>query len=92
MDAICARTGTGGGGLNESSDLRVSVSNQPAQEFTSQGTDDPLADRVRSPVGAPVAAVRAAFYYVAYEQTVRTADLLDEAGLAALIEQVPAET
>ena len=26
MDAICARTGTGGGGLNESSDLRVSVS------------------------------------------------------------------
>ena len=41
--------------------------------------------------GVPVAQVRAAFYYVAYEQTVRPADLLDEAGLAALIEQVPAE-
>ena len=35
--------------------------------------------------------VRAAFYYVAHDQTVRPADLLDEAGLAALIEQVPAE-
>jgi DNA helicase II / ATP-dependent DNA helicase PcrA len=42
--------------------------------------------------GVPVAAVRAAFYYVAHDQTVRPADLLDEAGLAALIEQVPAET
>jgi DNA helicase II / ATP-dependent DNA helicase PcrA len=41
--------------------------------------------------GVPVAQVRAAFYYVAYEQTVRPADLLDEAGLAALIEGVPAE-
>ena len=41
--------------------------------------------------GVPVAEVRAAFYYVAYDQTVRPADLLDEAGLAALIEQVPAE-
>ena len=41
--------------------------------------------------GVPVAAVRAAFYYVAHDQTVRPADLLDEAGLAALIEQVPAE-
>jgi DNA helicase-2/ATP-dependent DNA helicase PcrA len=40
----------------------------------------------------PVAAVRAAFHYVAHEQTVRPADLLDEAGLAALIEQLPAET
>ncbi len=40
--------------------------------------------------GVPVAAVRAAFYYVADDQTVRPADLLDEAGLAALIEQVPA--
>ncbi len=39
--------------------------------------------------GVPVAAVRAAFYYVAHDQTVRPADLLDEAGLAALIEQVP---
>ena len=39
----------------------------------------------------PVAQVRAAFYYVAYERTVRPADLLDEAGLAALIEHVPAE-
>jgi len=42
--------------------------------------------------GAPVTQVRAAFYYVAHDQTVRPADLLDEAGLAALIEQVPAET
>jgi hypothetical protein len=33
--------------------------------------------------------VRAAFYYVAHDQTVSPADLLDEAGLAALIEQVP---
>ena len=41
--------------------------------------------------GVPVAAVRAAFHYVAHDQTVRPADLLDEAGLAALIEQVPAE-
>ena len=41
--------------------------------------------------GVPVAAVRAAFYYVAHDQTVRPADLLDEAGLAALIEQIPAE-
>jgi DNA helicase-2/ATP-dependent DNA helicase PcrA len=40
--------------------------------------------------GVPVANVRAAFYYVAHDQTVRPADLLDEAGLAALIEQVPA--
>src|SRR5690348_6454830 len=41
--------------------------------------------------GVTVADVRAAFYYVAHDQTVRPADLLDEAGLAALIEQVPAE-
>jgi DNA helicase-2/ATP-dependent DNA helicase PcrA len=40
--------------------------------------------------GVPVGQVRAAFYYVAHDQTVRPADLLDEAGLAALIEQVPA--
>ena len=40
--------------------------------------------------GVPVSDVRAAFYYVAHDQTVRPADLLDEAGLAALIEQVPA--
>jgi DNA helicase II / ATP-dependent DNA helicase PcrA len=37
----------------------------------------------------PVTAVRAAFYYVAHDQTVRPADLLDEAGLAALIQQIP---
>jgi DNA helicase II / ATP-dependent DNA helicase PcrA len=42
--------------------------------------------------GAPVAEVRAAFYYVAHDQTVRPADLLDEAGLAALINQIPAES
>ena len=41
--------------------------------------------------GVAVADVRAAFYYVAHDQTVRPADLLDEAGLAALIEQVPIE-
>jgi DNA helicase-2/ATP-dependent DNA helicase PcrA len=41
--------------------------------------------------GVAVADVRAAFYYVAHDETVRPADLLDEAGLAALIEQVPAE-
>ncbi len=37
----------------------------------------------------PVGQVRAAFYYVAHDLTVRPADLLDEAGLAALIQQVP---
>ena len=42
--------------------------------------------------GVAVGVVRAAFYYVAHDQTVRPADLLDEAGLAALIEQIPAET
>ena len=42
--------------------------------------------------GVPVAAVRAAFYYVAHDQTVRPADLLDEAGLTALIEQVPPDS
>ncbi len=41
--------------------------------------------------GVAVSEVRAAFYYVAHDQTVRPADLLDEAGLAALIEQIPAE-
>jgi DNA helicase II / ATP-dependent DNA helicase PcrA len=39
----------------------------------------------------PVTQVRAAFHYVAEDQTMRPADLLDEAGLIALIEQVPAE-
>jgi len=42
--------------------------------------------------GVAVSQVRAAFYYVAHDQTVRPADLLDEAGLAALIDQVPAAT
>ncbi|HEY1625959.1 MAG TPA: ATP-dependent DNA helicase [Streptosporangiaceae bacterium] len=37
----------------------------------------------------PVSSVRAAFYYVAHDTTVRPADLLDEAGLVALIDQVP---
>jgi DNA helicase II / ATP-dependent DNA helicase PcrA len=41
--------------------------------------------------GVPVSSVRAAFHYVAADVTVRPADLLDEAGLTALIEQVPAE-
>jgi DNA helicase-2/ATP-dependent DNA helicase PcrA len=39
----------------------------------------------------PVDRVRAAFHYVRRDLTVRPADLLDEAGLAALIEAVPAE-
>ncbi len=41
--------------------------------------------------GVPVTQVRGAFHYVADDVTVRPADLLDEAGLTALIEQVPAE-
>jgi DNA helicase II / ATP-dependent DNA helicase PcrA len=40
--------------------------------------------------GVPVEQVRAAFYYVRENLTVRPADLLDAAGLAALIEGVPA--
>jgi DNA helicase-2/ATP-dependent DNA helicase PcrA len=40
--------------------------------------------------GVPVDQVRAAFYYVRNDATVRPADLLDEAGLAALIEGLPA--
>jgi DNA helicase II / ATP-dependent DNA helicase PcrA len=40
--------------------------------------------------GVPVAQVRAAFYYVGTDLTVRPADLLDEAGLAALLDAVPA--
>jgi len=42
--------------------------------------------------GVPVTEVRAAFYYVAHDQTVRPTDLLDESGLAALINQIPTET
>ncbi len=38
--------------------------------------------------GVPVDQVRAAFYYVREDRTVRPADLLDAAGLAALIESV----
>jgi DNA helicase-2/ATP-dependent DNA helicase PcrA len=41
-------------------------------------------------VGVPVSAVRAAFYYVRESRTVRPADLMDEAGLAALIAGIPA--
>ncbi|MBV9446159.1 MAG: ATP-dependent helicase [Streptosporangiaceae bacterium] len=41
--------------------------------------------------GVPVGSVRAAFYYVAHDSTVRPADLLDEAGLVELIERVPVE-
>ncbi|HEY5398281.1 MAG TPA: ATP-dependent DNA helicase [Trebonia sp.] len=37
----------------------------------------------------PPARVRAAFYYVRRDRTVRPADLLDEAGLVALINRVP---
>ncbi len=39
----------------------------------------------------PVTSVRAAFHYVADGVTVRPADLLDAAGLTALIEQVPTD-
>jgi ATP-dependent DNA helicase UvrD/PcrA len=39
--------------------------------------------------GAPVELVRAAFYYVRRDLTLRPADLLDEEGLTALIEGVP---
>jgi len=37
----------------------------------------------------PLEKVRAAFYYVRHDRTVRPADLLDEAGLTALIDRVP---
>ena len=40
--------------------------------------------------GVPVQQVRAAFHYIRPDLTVRPADLLGEAGLAALIEAVPA--
>ncbi|HEY2288588.1 MAG TPA: ATP-dependent DNA helicase [Streptosporangiaceae bacterium] len=40
--------------------------------------------------GVPVASVRAAFYYVRARVTVRPADLMDEAALAALIDDIPA--
>jgi DNA helicase-2/ATP-dependent DNA helicase PcrA len=40
--------------------------------------------------GVPVDRVRAAFHYVRPNRTVRPADLLDEAGLAALIDAIPA--
>jgi DNA helicase II / ATP-dependent DNA helicase PcrA len=40
--------------------------------------------------GVPVQEVRAAFYYVREDATVRPADLLDAAGLAELIEGIPA--
>jgi DNA helicase-2/ATP-dependent DNA helicase PcrA len=39
--------------------------------------------------GVPVDEVRAAFYYVRDDLTIRPADLLDAAGLAALIDEVP---
>jgi DNA helicase II / ATP-dependent DNA helicase PcrA len=37
----------------------------------------------------PLGSVRAAFYYVRRDRTIRPADLLDEAGLVALINRVP---
>jgi DNA helicase-2/ATP-dependent DNA helicase PcrA len=37
----------------------------------------------------PIGRVRAAFYYVRHDLTVRPADLLDEAGLKALVDRVP---
>jgi DNA helicase-2/ATP-dependent DNA helicase PcrA len=39
--------------------------------------------------GVPVTDVRAAFYYVRDDVTVRPADLLDETGLAEFIESIP---
>jgi DNA helicase-2/ATP-dependent DNA helicase PcrA len=39
--------------------------------------------------GIPLDQVRAAFYYVRHDLTLRPADLLDQAGLAALIEGIP---
>jgi DNA helicase-2/ATP-dependent DNA helicase PcrA len=39
--------------------------------------------------GVPVSQVRAAFYYVPDNKTVRPADLLDEAGLTQLLENIP---
>ena len=39
--------------------------------------------------GVPLDQVRAAFYYVRHDLTVRPADLLDEAGLVRLIDRVP---
>jgi DNA helicase II / ATP-dependent DNA helicase PcrA len=37
----------------------------------------------------PLERVRAGFYYVRHDRTLRPADLLDEAGLSALVEDVP---
>ena len=39
--------------------------------------------------GVPLERVRAGFYYVRHDQTMRPADLLDETGLAALVEDIP---
>jgi DNA helicase II / ATP-dependent DNA helicase PcrA len=41
--------------------------------------------------GVPPDRVRAAFYYVRHDLTIRPEDLLDEPGLVALIERVPVE-
>ena len=40
--------------------------------------------------GTPLDRIRAAFHYVAHEQTVRPADLLDHDGVVALLRSVPA--
>ena len=40
--------------------------------------------------GTPLHRIRAAFHYVAHEQTVRPADLLDHDGIVALLRSVPA--
>ena len=37
----------------------------------------------------PLGLVRAGFYFVRHDLTLRPADLLDEAGLAALVEDLP---
>src|SRR5690606_26188532 len=41
--------------------------------------------------GVPLEKVSAAFHYVRYNETHRPVDLLDAAGLTALIERIPAE-
>ena len=50
--------------------------------------DTPMMKKLKS---IPIENVSAAFHYVADNQTVRVADVLDEAGLIALITNIPIE-
>jgi DNA helicase II / ATP-dependent DNA helicase PcrA len=66
----------------------------PASEAESQAVSVQLAAyrlAWAALAGVPVTEVRAAFHYVADDLTIRPADLLGEAALAALITQLPAE-